>query len=125
MPGGGRARRLDRAGERVADRWAALFVASREPASPLLRGAMGPALRVYLALRLLLDPVVTDCARRVQRFVDVGLRQLFDQATSDGVRRPSARVAIRLQLRAHRAALRPLTIAADPVEHAEPVLHVV
>jgi hypothetical protein len=41
------------------------------------------------------------------------------------VRGPDARVAVGLELGAHGAALRPLGVVSDPVEHAEHVLDVV
>ena len=44
---------------------------------------------------------------------------------STALRRPDARVAVGLELAAHGLALRPLPVAADVVEHAELVLHVV
>src|SRR5687767_13650390 len=53
-------RGLDRAGERVADGRPAFLVAAREPAPALLGRAVRPVLRVHLALRPLLDPVVAD-----------------------------------------------------------------
>jgi len=84
-----------------------------------------PGLRVYLALRLRLDPVVADRGRRVEPVVDVRLRQVHDQPRLHRVGRPDARVAIRLELGADGLALRPLERAADPVQDAELVLHVV
>ena len=86
---------------------------------------MGERLRVHLPLGFLLDPVVADRGSGVEAVVDVQLRQVDDKPCLDRVRGPDARVAVRLELRADGAALRPLRVVSDPVEHAEHVLHVV
>src|SRR5688500_6445283 len=112
-------RRLDGAREGVADGRAPLLVAAREPAAALLRGSVRPRLRVHLALRPLLDAVVADRGGRVEPVVDVGLRELCDQARLDGVGCPDAGVAVRLELGAHRTALGALAVVADALEHAE------
>src|SRR6186713_3302956 len=116
---------LDRAGERVASGRLPVLVASREPATALLRGAVRPRLRVHLALRLLLDAVVADRVRRVEALVDVGLGQLFDHTCRHRVCRPHARVAVGLELRPDGLALGSLPVAADAVEDSELVLNVV
>ena len=51
--------------------------------------------------------------------------RLDDEAGLGRVRRPDARVAVGLQLRADGAALRPLRVVPDPIEHAEQILDVV
>src|SRR5262245_29092318 len=117
--------KLDRARERVAGRRPAGLVAAGEPAAPLLGRSVRPGLRVHLALRPLLDAVVADRRGRVEARIDVVLRQLFDQPGLDSARRPHARIAVGLELGADGAALRPLRVAADAVEHAELVLDVV
>ena len=86
---------------------------------------MRPRLRVHLALRLLLDAVVADRRGRVEAGVDVVLGELLDQAGLHGVRRPHAGVAVRLELGPDGPALRALAVAADALEDAELVLHVV
>ena len=86
---------------------------------------MRPLLRIDLALRLLLDAVVADRARRVETGVDVLLRQLDDQALVDGVARPIRRRNNRPGARCERRGSRALGVAADPIEHARLVLHVV
>src|SRR5205823_13657324 len=64
------ARPLDRPREGVANCGTTLIVALREPAPALLGRAVRPRLRIHLALRLLLDPVVADRRRRVEAAVD-------------------------------------------------------
>src|SRR4051794_21854509 len=108
---------LDRAGKRVARRRLAVLIAAREPTASLLRRAVRPGLLVDLALRLLLDPVVADRSRGIEALVDVSLRQLLDQAGLGRVRRPDSGVAVGLELGAHGATLRALTVVADSLEH--------
>src|SRR4051812_9542230 len=72
--------RLDRAAERVAIGGRAALVAGREPFLTLGRGAVGPRLRVDLALELLLDPVVAHGRRSVERLRDVVVGQRVEKA---------------------------------------------
>src|SRR5215211_4393515 len=116
---------LDRAGEGVAVVGLAALEASAEPATALLRRAVRPPLRIDLALRGLLDAVVADGGGRVERLVDVLLRDALEQAGLHGVRLPDPCVAVGLELGPYRRALRPGRALAHSIERAEQVLHVV
>ena len=96
-----------RAAESVAAARLAALVAAREPLLALGRRAVRPRLRVDPPLRLLLDAVVADGGRSIEAVVDVLLREVDDVAGRDGVARPDTRVAVRLQLGAHRAPVAP------------------
>src|SRR5687767_2864718 len=93
--------------EGVAGAQAALLAADREPAHPLLGGAVGPRVGVHATGGALLDPVVADGAGSVERLLDVLLVELLDQHLAAGVLRlggvlgPHAGVAVGLQLEAH------------------------
>ena len=109
---------------RVAGGRLAALVADREPVLALGRRAVRPRLRVDLALRLLLDPVVADRRGGIEPVRDVGLGQSIDVAGLRGVVRPDAGEAVGLQLGAHRAAGRARSARAA-AESAEQVLDVV
>src|SRR6266851_6001084 len=80
---------------------AAIEVASLVPSlEPLLahRGrAVGPLLGLHTALRLLLDAVVADRSRGVERLGNLGIRGCLEEAGVRGVPRPNAGEAIGLQ----------------------------
>src|SRR5581483_4991373 len=105
--GGGRGGRLDPAGESVAGVWVAGLVAGREPVLALLGGAVRPLLGPHAALELLLEAVVADGGRGVERVGDVRVGRRREVASFCCVARPDAGVAVGLQLDAHAAALRP------------------
>src|SRR5215218_7098055 len=87
------------AAEGVARLRVAALEAGEEPLLALFGGAVGPGLRVHLATRLLLDPVVAHRRRGLQRFLDLRLTDRVDQPA--GSRRrlgPDAGVAVGLQL---------------------------
>ena len=84
---------------------------------------MGPGVGVHVALRLLLDAVVTHRCRRIKGLCDVVRGQLCDEAGLDRVVRPHAGEAIGLELRLDRAAAGPARPAARRQE-AEEVLDV-
>ena len=67
---------------------------------------MRPRLGRHAPLGALLDPVVADGGRGVERLVDVLPRELLDEARVDRAADPEARVAVGLELDAHLAALR-------------------
>ncbi len=85
---------------------------------------MRPRLRVDLALGPLLDPVVAHGRGGVQACPDVLIGELDDESGPHRVVCPHTGVAVGLQLQPHRAALRPLPVAADPLHGAEQVLDV-
>src|SRR5262245_15632788 len=70
-----------------------------EPAHPLLRGPVRERFRNDTALALLLQAVVADRGCRIESFRDVALLELVHVA---GMITPDARVAVGLQLHAHR-----------------------
>ena len=126
---GTRPNRSDVAAEGVAGVGVAGPVAGREPALPLLGGAVRPGLRADPALGALLDPVVADRRRGVERDLDVLLGRRLDQrrprrwSRSWSRRRRSSPPAARA---GPTALVRPgRLVAADPVGGAEQVLHVV
>src|SRR4051812_42743365 len=88
---------LERALERVAVLRRAALEAGAEPLLPLDGRAVRPGLGVHLPLRLLLDAVVADGGGGVERVGDVRLRHVLDQPRLDGVVRPDAGVAVRLE----------------------------
>src|SRR6266568_5901681 len=105
-------------------RIAAIEVASLVPSlEPLLahRGrAVGPLLGLHTALRLLLDAVVADRSRGVERLRNLGIRGCLEEAGVRGVPRPNAREAIGLQLDADGCGVAALTRR----EQTEMFLHV-
>jgi hypothetical protein len=78
-----------------------------------------PGLRRHSALRALLNAIVPDCRRSVERIGHVLPREVLDETGVESVSDPEARVAIRLQLHADLAALRaraPIRAAQRPGE---------
>src|SRR6185503_18431894 len=94
-----------------------------EPLLAFRRRSVRPRVAVDAALGLALDTVVSDRPGRVERVGDVLIGDRREIAGVDGVRRPDARVAIGLQLRAHGVALGPLA-SAGLAEEPEEVLDV-
>src|SRR5882672_7815505 len=95
-PLGANGSELRRGRECVAGLFRSLLQAIAEPALALLGGAMGEAVRHYLALRTPLQRVVADCRGSPQRGLDItGLQQM---PTLIGLVRPDAGEAIGLQL---------------------------
>jgi hypothetical protein len=84
---------------------------------------VGPRLGRHLALDALLDAVVADRRRGVERLPDVVLGELAEEPGALGVARPHAREAVGHELDADRAALGPDILRSVP-EHAEQVLDV-
>ena len=87
-------------------------------------GSVRPRLPVDLAGRGLLDAVVADGRGGVEPVGDVGIGQLLDQRRLDRMGGPHARVAVGLELEAHRAGAWALA-RLDPAVRAEQVLDVV
>src|SRR4029079_19266493 len=105
----------------------AALITALEPALALGRGAVSEGVRHDIALRLLLDLVVADRARRIQRVVDIaGLDDVF---TLLGVIGEDAGEAIGLQFDAHLQSIRLGLAHALPhrlhlIHDAEQLLHV-
>ena len=117
------ATKLDIGVEGVAVRRRLLLEAGREPFLALLRRPVCPGLLVHLALGLLLDAIVADDPRGVERLVDLLPRDGLEEAGVYRVATPHAGEAICLEFRAHRAALG--AGIASGLEQAEKVLDVV
>src|SRR3954454_8428868 len=109
---------------RVAAGRVSPVVPDREPVLPLLGRAVRPRIRVDLALRCLLDPIVTDGRSRIEGVRDIRLGDLLEVAGARRMVRPDACVAIGLELGAHRATCRPGTATADR-QRTEQILDVV
>ena len=116
-------RRSDGAVERVAGRRVALVVARAEPLLALGRRAVRPRVRVDLAARRLLDPVVADRAGGIEGIRDLGRRERLEELGARGMVRPDAREAVGLELRPDRVALGAAGVAGLPQE-AQQVLDV-
>src|SRR5919106_4313350 len=101
-----RSRNSDAAREGVARVRALTLEPADEPALSLLRRAVRPALGRDPALRPLLDAVVADRGGRVERVLDVGARDVLDEACRQGIPDPHPRVAVGLQLHPYSGALR-------------------
>src|SRR3954452_22671654 len=99
-------------------------VPDREPVLPLLGRAVRPRIRVDLALRCLLDPIVTDGGSRIEGVGDIGLGDLLEVAGARRMVRPDACVAIGLEFRAHRSTCRASTATAAR-QRTEQILDVV
>src|SRR5690242_9106778 len=105
----------------------AALITALEPALALGRGAVSEGVRHDIALRLLLDLVVADRARRIQRVVDIaGLDDVFALL---GVIGEDAGEAIGLQFDAHLQSIRLGLAHALPhrlhlIHDAEQLLHV-
>src|SRR6186713_627191 len=82
--------------ERIAGLDLAGLQPGGEPARALLRRTMGEAVGHYAALALLLQSVVADGRRSLDRFLDVARLERLPALV--GVVRPDAREAIRQQL---------------------------
>src|SRR5260221_4871957 len=91
----------DAVAEGVAPGWSAGPVAEAEPLLALGRRAVGPRFGRDPALELFLDPVVADSRGSIESIGNLGIRNRFQVAGGDGVRRPDTRVAVRLELHAH------------------------
>src|SRR5690348_8233905 len=107
----------------VAARRVTALIPGLEPLLALRRCAMRERVRRHATLRLLLDAVVADGRRRVERVRDLGLRRGDEIARVGGVLGPHAGVAVGLQLGAYGLALG--AGARGVRERAEEILHVV
>src|SRR6185436_5454054 len=99
--------------ERVAIAGRTRLVAVREPVLTLGRRSVRETLGVHASLRLSLNPVVTDGGRGIESVVDVGVRELVDEAGVDRVFRPDPRITIGLQLESHGTTRRAFAVTAD------------
>src|SRR5690349_2290172 len=103
-------------GESVAVLRPAGVEAALEPARALRGTSVRERFGHHAPLRLLLQPIVADGARRVQRLLEVAGIELLHHA---GVVSPHAGIAIRLQLHAHGDAACALRASARRLEAAE------
>ena len=98
-----------------------------EPFDALLRRSVRNGLGVDPALRLLLDPVVTDGRRGAERLLD--LLRVVQLASVGGAARPRARQTVGLQLERDRVLVGAIGVVLLRLVHlgvdAEHVLHVV
>ena len=116
-------RSLDLALERVAAVGPRALDAADEPRPALVGRAVRPRLRRHAALGALLDPVVADRGRGVERLVDVLTGEVLDEARVERATDPEARVAVGLELDAHLPTLR-AGVAVGAAQHAGEVLDV-
>src|SRR6476620_5960854 len=115
----------DLTGEGVAPRGVAALIAGREPLLALLRRAVRPRVGVHLALRRLLDAVVTDRSGCVERVRDLGVGDLLEITGGCCVVGPDAGEAVGLELGADGAALGAGLVAPARLQEAKEVLDVV
>src|SRR6187397_2988331 len=115
----------DLAGEGIAPRRVAALVAGREPLLALLRRAVRPRVGIDLALRRLLDAVVTDRRSRVEGVRDLGVGDLLEITGGCCVVGPDTGEAVGLELGPDRAALGAGLVAAARLQEAKEVLDVV
>src|SRR3990170_5637685 len=113
--------------EGVASLKLAALIAALEPTHALGRRAMGESVRHDIALRLFLDAIVADGARRVESLFDVA--GLDDVLGLLGVIGPDAGKTVGLKLHAHleRIGLRlphALAQSLDLIGDAQELLHV-
>src|SRR3954452_19720012 len=88
---------------RVAGRRGPLRVAGSEPLLTLLGGPMRPRIRVDLALRRLLDPVVADGRGRIESIGDLRVGECLEITRARRVVGPDACEAVGLELGPDRA----------------------
>src|SRR5919106_2989392 len=116
---------LDPTCERVAGVRARTLEPADEPALSLLRRAVRPVLGCDATLRPLLDAVVADSGGRVERVLDIGARDLLDEAGRQGISDPDPGIAVGLQLDAHSRSLGAGVATLSPAQGAREVLDVV
>src|SRR5207244_10595811 len=97
------------------------LVAGLVPLLALGGRAMGPFLRLHAALRFLLDAIVADRSRRIERLRDLCVRGRLEVTGVRGVPRPDPSEAVRLKLDADRCGV---VLALAGREQTELVLHV-
>ena len=105
-------------GRRCDSRCRTTSGARRRSRASSARGSTRPPERCWMR-----SSPIAAAASRPSR--DVGLGELLDEAGLDRVRGPHARVAVGLQLEAHRAGALALAVAADALVRAQQVLDVV
>src|SRR5205814_5959243 len=91
-------RRSDVASGGVAGRQITALVASGEPLLALLGRPMRERIGRHAALRLLLNPIVANCRRRIERLRNVGGTGLLEIARLHGMVGPHAGETVRLEL---------------------------